>query len=193
MANQSDRSGVTVTSEPQVSSDVPEQAASTASPDDPETRAQERRSEPRYPTNEPAEILLKADATVPSEAVYGTVVDVSRSGLCLMLPKRIARGEQIQVKLQQNIILGEVRYCRALPGGYQVGLRIEELTRPHPVDEHLSDDSVTLYAAGKGLSVAEVLEVRQHLSRCRPCRVRLAEKQALLRPRHKQPRLDSGA
>jgi hypothetical protein len=140
----------------------------------------ERRSEPRYPTFEPAEIEIIAAA---GEPIYGTIIDVSRSGLRLALPRGLNKGEQLKVKLQRNVIFGEVRYCRKVHGGFHAGLRIDDLVRPHSrADSHIEDDPLSLYAAGKGLSVSEVIEVREHVGRCGMCRERLAEKQATLNP-----------
>ena len=140
---------------PQAVGDIPELSAH---------RPIERRSEARYQTQDPAEIEIIRG---PSEPFYGTVLDVSRSGLRVALSRRINRGEQVRVKLHRNVIFGEVRYCRAVPSGFQVGLRIQDLVRPAGKhDEHIADDPLSLYAIGKGLSVAEVIEVREHLEQC---------------------------
>jgi hypothetical protein len=144
----------------------------------------ERRSEARYPAQDPAEIEVLPG---PTDPIYGTILDVSRSGLRVALAKRINRGEQIKVKLHHNVIFGEVRYCRSVFGGFQAGIRIKDLVRaPGRLHEHITDDPLDLYAVGKGLSVAEVIEVREHLMRCDACRVRLAEKEALLNPTRKR-------
>lgn len=161
---------------------MPNQSEETAATLPPEDSAAERRSEPRYPTHEPAEIELEA-----SEPIYGTILDISRSGLRLALPKRIDRGGQIKVKFHQNVIFGEIRYCRAVSGGFYAGVRIRDLTRPSArADDHIADDPLSLYAAGKGLSVSEVIGVRAHLVQCEACRARLAEKQAALNPLRKR-------
>jgi hypothetical protein len=140
----------------------------------------DRRSEARYQTQDPAEIEILPG---PSEPFYGMILDVSRSGLRVALNHRISRGEHVKVKLHRNIIFGEVRYCRAVPDGFQAGLMIQDLVRPagrH--DEHIADDPLSLYAVGKGLSVAEVIDVRQHLARCEACRIRLAQHEDMLNP-----------
>lgn len=146
----------------------------------------DRRSEARYPAHEPAELetLLRGQ-----EPAYGTILDVSRSGLRIAIPRRVERGEQVQVKLHRSVIFGEVRYCRAVPGGFQAGIRIQDLVRPGGrKNEHLSEDTISLYAVGKGLSVAEVIELREHLATCESCRARLGEKEALLSPSRKTRR-----
>ena len=121
--------------------------------------------------------------TGAAESVYGTVLDVSRSGLRVALPKRIDRGVQVKVKLLHNVILGEVRYCRPVPGAFQAGIRIREFVRPSGREsEHVDDDALSFFAIGRGLSVEELVEVREHLVRCEACRARLTEKEILLNP-----------
>jgi PilZ domain len=152
---------------------------STTAPD-PDPTAAERRAEARYPTQDPVELEIVPG---PREPIFGTVLDVSRSGLRLALSNRIDRGEQVKVKLHRNVIFGEVRYCRPAADGFQVGVRIQDLVRPPArQSDHIADDQLSLYAVGKGLSVAEVIEVREHLACCERCRAHLAEKDALLNP-----------
>jgi PilZ domain len=140
----------------------------------------ERRSEARYPTQDPAELEL---LNGPADPIYGTVLDVSRSGLRVALAQRIDRGEQVKVKLHDNVIFGEVRYCRAVSGAFQAGIKIQDLVRPSIRNsQHIADDPLSLYAVGKGLSVPEVIDVREHLVRCDACRHRLAAKEAMLNP-----------
>jgi hypothetical protein len=171
--------------------DHPVAAAAALAQSLPEVEAPgvERRSEARYPAQDPAEIevLPGPNDPISTDHIFGTILDVSRSGLRVALAKRINRGEQIKVKLHHNVIFGEVRYCRSVFGGFQAGIRIKDLVRPvGRLQEHITDDPLSLYAVGKGLSVAEVIEVREHLMRCDACRVRLAEKEALLNPTRKR-------
>ena len=147
---------------------------------DTEPKASERRTEPRYPAQEPAELECLYSALGP---IYGTILDVSRSGLRIALPRRVDRGEHVKVKLQQSVIFGEVRYCRAVSGVFHTGIRIQDLVRPEaPQGQHLGEDALSFYAVGRGLSVNEVVKIRDHLSRCETCRARVAEKEALLNP-----------
>jgi len=146
----------------------------------------ERRTEARYPTQYPAEIERQHGVTEP---MYGTILDVSRSGLRIALPQRLNRGEQVKVKLQDNVIFGEVRYCRSVSGAFHAGIRIQDLVRPAVrKNQHIAEDPLSLYAIGKGLAVAEVIEIREHLVRCETCRARLAEQEVLLNPSRKARR-----
>jgi hypothetical protein len=170
------------------------EAASTPNraepPKEGEPHTPERRSEARYATQDPAELEIMPG---PSEPIFGTILDVSRSGLRVALAKRIERGEQVKVKLHRNVIFGEVRYCRSVSGAFQAGIRIQDLVRaPGRENEHIADDPLSLYAVGKGLMVSEVIDVREHLAHCETCRARLAEKETLLNPLRKtrRPRSD---
>lgn len=145
-----------------------------------DTDAFERRREARYPTQDPAELEIVPG---PSEPIYGTVIDVSRSGLRIAVRQRIGRGQQVMVKLHRNVIFGEVRYCRAHPGGFFIGLLIQHLVNPpDKEDHHIGEDPLSLYAVGKGLTVTEVIEIREHLAQCQACRARLLQKGELLNP-----------
>lgn len=147
--------------------------------------AADRRTEIRYPAQDPAELELLPG---PSEPMFGTILDVSRSGLRVVIPRRIDVGAQVQVKLHNNVIFGEVRYCRAISGAFHAGLRIKDLVRPAgSQNRHIADDALSLYAVGKGLSIPEVIDIREHLGRCGACRARLAEQHALLNPRKSRP------
>jgi hypothetical protein len=140
----------------------------------------DRRTEIRYPAQDPAELEIMPGPTQP---MFGTILDVSRSGLRVALSRRIDRGVQVKVKLHNNHIFGEVRYCRSVSGAFHVGIRIKDLVRP-PASEnqHIADDPLSLYVVGKGLSIPEVIEIREHLGRCLTCRARLVEKDAQLNP-----------
>jgi len=143
----------------------------------------DRRTEIRYPAQDPAELEILPG---PTEPIFGTILDVSRSGLRVGLAARIDRGAQVKVMLHNNIIFGEVRYCRSVSGAFHVGIRIHDLVRPEArQNQHIADDPLSLYAVGKGLSIPEVIELRDHLGRCETCRARLAAKNALLNPSRK--------
>jgi len=147
--------------------------------------AAERRAEIRYPAQDPAELELLPG---PSEPMFGTILDVSRSGLRVVIPKHIDVNAQVQVKLHNNVIFGEIRYCRAISGAFHVGIRIKDLVLPAgSQNRHIDADPLSLYAVGKGLSIPEVIEIREHLGRCGACRARLAQQHALLNPPKGRP------
>jgi hypothetical protein len=149
----------------------------------PPEKVLERRSEARYQTQDPAELEILPGSRDP---FFGTILDVSRSGLRIALSRRLNRGEQVKVKLHRNVIFGEVRYCRPVSGGFQAGVKIQDLVRgAGQSNEHMGDGALSLYAIGKGLTVSEVIDAREHLRQCERCLARLAETEAQLNPSQK--------
>jgi len=55
-------------------------------------------------------------------------------------------------------------------------------------DEHIHDDVLSLYLVGKGLTVPEVVGLKEHLILCEACKIRLAEADAILNPVRKRKR-----
>lgn len=145
----------------------------------------EKRREARYPTNDPAEVEVVNGGTGQLSA---TVLDVSRSGLRLKLDSSINRGAEVKITLQRNIVIfGQIRYCRPLDGSFDAGVLIQDMAQksgqPSP---HIEDDLLSLYVIGKGLTVPEVIKLKEHLVNCEACRVRLGEKDAVLNPVRKR-------
>ena len=145
----------------------------------------EKRREARYPTNDPAEVEVVNGGTGRCPA---TVLDVSKSGLRLKLESSINRGAEVKVTLQRNVVIfGQIRYCRPLDGSFDAGILIQDMSQnsgqPSP---HIEDDLLSLYVVGKGLTVPEVIKLKEHLVNCEACRIRLGEKDALLNPVRKR-------
>jgi hypothetical protein len=145
----------------------------------------EKRREARYPTNDPAEVEVISGGVGQFSA---TVVDVSRSGLRLKLDSSINRGAEVKITLQRNIvIIGQIRYCKPLDGNFDAGVLIEDMEQNSgPSSSHIEDDLLSLYVIGKGLTVPEVIKLKEHLVNCESCRVRLGEKDALINPVRKR-------
>ncbi len=145
----------------------------------------EKRREARYPTNDPAEVEVVNGGVGQFSA---TVLDVSRSGLRLKLDSSINRGAEVKITLQRNIVIyGQIRYCRPLEGNFDAGILIQDMAQnsvqPSP---HIEDDLLSLYVIGKGLTVPEVIKLKEHLVNCEACRIRLGEKDAVLNPVRKR-------
>ena len=144
-------------------------------------RLADKRGETRYPTEDPAEVEVRHGEILRMPAV---VVDVSRSGLRLELPLAVGRGEQVKITLpRQMVILGEVRYCRRAGIVYHAGVLIQDVFQGQTTTgEHLSNDELSFYLIGKGLAVADIIKLREHLIECESCRIRLGETDAVLNP-----------
>lgn len=134
----------------------------------------ERRWEPRYPTNDPADVKVLPAGTIKAS---GFVLDVSRFGLRLELPIALQKGAEVKVAMQLDVvILGQVRYCRGVEDVFQAGISIRDVVySSEEQEQHVHDDRLGLYAGGKGLTVPEVLKLKDHMIRCAACRIRLGD------------------
>jgi hypothetical protein len=136
----------------------------------------EKRREARYPTNDPAEVhTLPWSGSVV--ALPATVIDVSKSGLRLELQSLLGIGVRIEIMIKPRrlAIFGQVRYCRRSGSRFHAGVRIEDIVFPRPDNgHHIHDDEFVLYVAGRGLTAAEVLRLKDHVTKCEICEAKLA-------------------
>jgi len=143
---------------------------------------QERRRDTRYPTSDPAEVEIFPQVPVREGAL---ILDVSRSGLRVHLKTETPKGTHLRIRLLKThlVIFGEVRYCRAVADGFHVGVRIEHMFNVREeLGKHIDDMDLCMYVLGKGLTVEEVILLKDHLMTCETCQVRAAKKDAALRP-----------
>jgi hypothetical protein len=142
----------------------------------------ERRRDTRYPTNDPAEVEIFPQAVVREGAL---ILDVSRSGLRVHLRTEAPKGTHLRIRLLKThlVIFGEVRYCRAVADGFHVGVWIEHMFNAREeLGKHIDDMDLCMYVMGKGLTVEEVILLKDHLMTCETCQVRAAKKEAALQP-----------
>ena len=145
----------------------------------------EKRREARYPTHDPAEVeIVKSEAS----PIPATVLDVSRSGLRLRLTMAIEKSTEIKITLQRNVVIfGQVRHCRRTGDAFEAGILIQDLSKASAASSaHIEDDLLALYVIGKGLTVPEVIKLKEHLVNCESCRIRLGETDAILNPVRKR-------
>jgi hypothetical protein len=145
----------------------------------------ERRQEARYPTQDVVEvrILIMDGPLLPA-----TIIDVSRSGLRLQMSTSLGKGMRLEIVYPRTIVIfGEVRYCRRQGSIFHAGVLIEDVIySKSDRGEHIHDDHLSLYVVGKGLTVPEVIHLRNHLMQCEACRIRCAETHAILNPRRRK-------
>ena len=138
----------------------------------------ERRRETRYPCQDPAEIrCLQGDGS----SFSATVLDISKSGLRVEVAVHLTQGAQVEVFLpKQVVIFGEVRHCSRAGEMFHAGILIEEVFYSRDLSsEHLHDDQLSLYLAGRGLTARDVLAVGQHVRMCSACNKRLENAKSL--------------
>jgi hypothetical protein len=152
-------------------------------------QATEKRRETRYPTNDAADVRLLPD---DGQHLPGTIIDISKSGLRLELSTALLKGRRIEIITFPGglIIFGEVKYCRRVGAVFHAGVLIEGVVSGKEDGEaHILDDEIELYVVGKGLAGQEVLQVREHLSKCDFCCRRVLATAAMLQPRRFRPAL----
>jgi len=161
--------------EPGLVQPAPEKSAAA----DSVTSPVQKRREPRYPCNDPVKVRI---LSMGSPLFAATVLDVSRSGLRLELATPIAKGSEVEVTVRDYVVIfGEIRYCRRTSDSFQAGILIRDVlySRP-PAVNHLHDDELSLYLARKGLTLPELMRIRDHLAKCETCQIRLGEADAIL-------------
>lgn len=80
------------------------------------------RAEPRIPVD------LEAKLNIPGVELpfQGRVVNISASGLGLLLDKEVPMGELAYVELEIGFAFGEIRHCSKTANGFRVGLKLDE-------------------------------------------------------------------
>ena len=87
----------------------------------------EKRRERRFVTNDPAFIHSLNPLTLDITPVQ--VLDVSRQGLKLHIGRQFRTGSEIQVKLKDLFVLGEIRYCVPVGNFFLAGILVEDVLR----------------------------------------------------------------
>jgi hypothetical protein len=82
----------------------------------------EKRSEPRLDENRPVRVTVLRD---PQRELIGRIENISGRGMRVLVNAPIAGREPIKLEWEGTLLLGEVCYCEAAPGGYGIGLELE--------------------------------------------------------------------
>jgi hypothetical protein len=86
----------------------------------------ERRIEIRIATDGPARVKVLDPLISLGPSFQASLVDTSDKGLKLQVPRSILPGSVVQIRLQDRIVLGEVRYCNPSGSEFHIGLRLKE-------------------------------------------------------------------
>jgi hypothetical protein len=90
--------------------------------------AGERRSETRFPADDPAVVtILQVDARPHIE---GHILNTAKNGMRLGLPVALEPGVLIQIRRKGAITMAEVRYCIPVGSGFHIGARILSTMSP---------------------------------------------------------------
>ena len=86
----------------------------------------DKRSEPRLAADRQIAITVLGEH--PSHQ-FALVKNASESGLGLLVADEIPAGSALRIELGDDIVLGEVMYCRRMDGGCFVGVQLEQMLR----------------------------------------------------------------
>jgi hypothetical protein len=85
----------------------------------------ENRKSPRTATNDSAVLtVLKPERSVRTEI---RIVNTSKEGMRLAVPRELMTGSIVQVHVRDVFILAEVRYCNRGDSSYYAGVRIHDV------------------------------------------------------------------
>ena len=84
----------------------------------------ERRDKPRFP----ADLTVRVtDLDAASEAFAGSVVDISESGACVILPKHLIAGSTVKLELDDAVLYGHVTYAFGVDAKFRTGIAVEKV------------------------------------------------------------------
>ena len=99
--------------------------------------ASEQRREARYQTSDAVQVDI-LQAGFPR--VAASIVDISRSGMCLLSEATIGKGSQVKITLEKHVVVfGEVQYCKPARGGFHSGILIQDVFYPQRRAVKMSD------------------------------------------------------
>jgi hypothetical protein len=87
----------------------------------------DRRREPRVPANDSASMNVVDSWSALRVDVR--VLDVSKSGMKLSVPRFLNRGTVVQIHLKDSMALAEVRHCLSAGRGYHAGVLLHLVFR----------------------------------------------------------------
>ncbi len=84
----------------------------------------EQRREPRFAIQQRVPVTLLGEPDLRRSA---RIENVSGRGLGLLMKDAVRPGAAIQIELENEIVLGEVIYCRPEPEGYFLGVELDQV------------------------------------------------------------------
>jgi hypothetical protein len=84
----------------------------------------EHRREQRVPTEQPVIIIVLSDR---ERRLTATVKNASGRGLGLITSESVLSGAAVKIEFGDSIFLGEAMYCKAVAGGYYLGIELTEV------------------------------------------------------------------
>ncbi len=83
----------------------------------------DHRQTPRFAVNQPVSLVV---LTGQEHELTGHVVNISQSGLRLLVRQPVAAGAAVKVEYEDTLLLGEAVYCYPAGDQFAVGLALEQ-------------------------------------------------------------------
>jgi len=84
----------------------------------------DRRHVERHPAHFHATVTPVAQR---EHAVRGRVDDISKAGICAVLPRPLAPGDLVQLEMADSLLFGHVIFCNPQSGEFRTGIEIERV------------------------------------------------------------------
>ncbi len=91
----------------------------------------ERRSEPRSPADQSATIKLLSPLETASR-IPARIIEISRGGLRLRVDRALMPGAIVQIRVDEKLLMGEIRFCNPDGEKFQVGVRLQDVFETGP-------------------------------------------------------------
>jgi hypothetical protein len=83
----------------------------------------DRRAQARFPADQPLRVSM---VTPVIEPLVALVVNVSRTGVRLLLERPVAHGTALKLEWEDDTLFGSVVYCEGIEAQYAIGLKLEQ-------------------------------------------------------------------
>lgn len=83
----------------------------------------ERRLDKRFPSG----LEIRTTEIDGAGTATGTLLNVSESGICALLPTRLAEGVLLKLDLADTVLYGQVAYSTEENGAFRTGISVERV------------------------------------------------------------------
>jgi hypothetical protein len=106
----------------------------------------DRRHEERHPAHFHAIVTRVSHRETP---MRGWVDNISKAGICALLPRQLAPGDLLQLEMADSLLFGHVIFCNPQSGEFRTGIEVErvlfgETDLSKILDDLLATPSATL-------------------------------------------------
>jgi hypothetical protein len=84
--------------------------------------------ERRFDTRFPSDLQIRlTDVDNESESATGTLLDISISGICVLLPVLKPAGVLVKLEFAETVLYGQIAYSHEENGSFRTGVAVERV------------------------------------------------------------------